>query len=127
MKTILLIEPDKLLAQTQQTYLERKDYKVVWRQTAESAVMALDEASVDVVVLELNLAVHNGVEFLYEMRSYSEWQSIPVILHTNVRKGQLAEDALARLNIADYLYKPSTTLAQLVQAIEKILQPALTT
>jgi len=49
---------------------------------AQAAVHAADERQPDVVVIELQLPAHNGVEFLHEFRSYPEWQWIPVVVNT---------------------------------------------
>lgn len=121
MACILLIEPDYALSELYRVHLESEGYEVLQRKTAESAVMALDEQSVQLVILELQLAVHNGVEFLYEIRSYPEWQGLPVLLHTNVRKNALPQDALQRLGITKYMYKPTSNLQDLSKAIKKIL------
>lgn len=117
MTTILLIEPDTTLGATYARALEQAGHKVVVRQTADSAIAAMDQNTIDLVVLELNIALHNGVEFLYEMRSYPEWENIGVILHTNVREKQINEAARKRLGIIAFLYKPKTTLVQLQEAV----------
>lgn len=122
MSSILLVEPDQTLASIYKKALEGLGHSVVCRRTAESAVMALDATPTDLVILELNMALHNGIEFLYEMRSYPEWQSIQVILHTNVRKTQLNSPVLDRLDVSDYLYKPTTKLTQLQESVEAVLQ-----
>lgn len=121
-KSILLIEPDNTLATTYKAAIEHAGYTVICKRTAATSVMALDEEPIDLVVLELNMALHNGLEFLYEIRSYVDLQHIKVILHTNVRKAQIDSPVLSQLKISQYLYKPTTSLQQLQDTIGAVLQ-----
>src|ERR1700733_7447717 len=84
MSQILLIEPDKSLAKTYHQALKQAGHKVVSVTSSQQAINSADKLAPDVVVLEIQLVGHSGIEFLYEFRSYPEWQSIPVIVHSNV-------------------------------------------
>jgi len=119
---ILLIEPDAKLAVLYAQALEAAGHKVARAMDAQNAVHAADAQKPDVVLLELQLTAHNGIEFLYEFRSYREWQQIPVILLTMVTPGslQITRDMLESFGIADILYKPATNLRQLVRAVEEL-------
>ncbi len=116
---VLLIEPDQVLGGAIKTGLERAGLEVWWRRRAQSALDALDEHVPDLIVLEVQLGVHNGIEFLYEIRSYEEWQQLPVIIHT--LNPQLKEPtfqaAIKQLGVEHVLYKPQTSMKQLIQAI----------
>jgi DNA-binding response OmpR family regulator len=119
---ILLIEPDKILADTYQSALIADGHEVVHTRSAQDAVHRADQTMPDVVVLELQLPRHNGVEFLYEFRSYSEWLNIPVVVHTFVPPHELAQAVILEkeLGVVRTLYKPDTTLAQLRAAIRQV-------
>jgi len=123
MARILLIEPDKLLAETFKGRLEKAGYAVHVAHSAQQAVDRADNNKPDVIILELQLSNHNGVEFLYELRSYPEWQHIPVIILSNVPPNEIGTDSktMQQLGIVNYLYKPRTTLAQLVAGIEVVI------
>lgn len=117
MAGILLLEPDALLARTYSRSLEAAGHTVHCQKDAQKALTILDENQIDIIILELQLAGHNGVEFLYELRSYPDWDDIPVMLHTMV---PVAHPGLGRtfwkeLGISEYQYKPQTSLQQLVQ------------
>ena len=117
---ILLIEPDKKLGATYKTALQHHGHTVHWAAHAQDAVHAADTERPDIIVLELQLAAHNGIEFLHEFRSYSEWLTIPVILLTMVPPTslQITQEIMNDFGIVRCLYKPATTLKQLVTAIE---------
>ncbi len=89
--------------------------------SAQQAILALDKISPDLIILELQLAGHNGVEFLYELRSYTDLQTVPVLVHTVIPKGSFADadTMLAALGVTDYLYKPMTSLRKFGEAVEK--------
>lgn len=117
---VLLIEPDKVLATTYIAALKQAGHKVVWQFSAQSALVAIDEHVPDVIILEVNLAKHNGVEFLFELRSYEDLQDIPVILLTTVPEHDLSltHATKKQLGIVTYLYKPHATLADIVKAVQ---------
>lgn len=119
---VLLIEPDAILAATYQRWLEQAGHTVAVAGTAQTAVHAADKDTPDVVVLELQLPRHNGVEFLYEFRSYNEWLHVPVIVHTFVPLGELNQTQILEreLGVRRILYKPQTSLQQLEAAIRSL-------
>lgn len=125
---VLLIESDRVLARTYAAYLRQNGCEVGLAADAQSAVHALDSFQPELIVLELQLVRHNGIEFLYELRSYADWQEIPVIAHTMLAPGNvnLSADVLAALGVVQYLYKPATSLERLGRVVREVLQPAAT-
>ena len=123
---VLLIEPDKVLAKTYMAYLKLQGFEVFYAAGAQGAVHIIDSKEPDVIVLEMQLARHNGIEFLYELRSYSDWQHIPVIAHTLIAPAgmSLSRELLRALGVVQYLYKPATSLMKLRRTITEVLQPA---
>lgn len=121
---ILLIEPDKILAKTYARALSIEGHNVTIEDAAQTAIHHLDKAAPDLIILELQLVKHSGIEFLYELRSYAEWQAIPVVLHTFVPADslRLAWENLQALGVSAYLYKPQTTLQQLLNLVRTMPQ-----
>jgi two-component system KDP operon response regulator KdpE len=124
MSLVLLIEPDKLLADTYASALTAVGHQVVVRAGAQAAVTAADEKTPDLVILELQLVNHSGLDFLYEFRSYPDWQQIPIIINTFVPLSEF-NDSLEilnkELNISKYLYKPKSNLRQLIRTLTSCL------
>lgn len=117
---ILLVEPDTILAGTYVAALEKAGHRVMHAKGSQEAVQAADETLPDLVILEPQLARHNGVELLYEFRSYTEWQHIPCLILTTMpvevlRRNTALPDVL---KVHAVLQKSQTTLADLVQAAE---------
>ena len=122
MANVLLIEPDAALARPYVQALQHVGYTVRHAANAQDAVLAADESKPDVVVLELQMAVHDGVEFLHEFRSYPEWQTIPVIVNSHIAPTNLEPVRVALetdLGVVALLYKPRTTLQQLISEVNR--------
>jgi DNA-binding response OmpR family regulator len=118
---ILLIEPDKKLGGTYKRALENAGHTVQWAAHAQDAVHLADKNRPELIILELQLTAHNGIEFLYEFRSYPEWQGISVLLLTMVtpQSLQITQEMMDSFGIVGALYKPATTLKQLVNVVQE--------
>lgn len=117
---ILLLEPDKILAEVYASALMNSGHNVSLGTDAQTAIHTIDEKLPDLIIMELLLARHNGVEFLYELRSYSEWTNIPVILLTAVQRNALSAALQDQLGVNAYLYKPRTDIQKLLRMVERI-------
>ncbi len=117
-KHVLLIEPDSVVADLVSKALSSQDVSVVTVHGAQTAIAAADKQLPDVVVMELVLPAHNGIEFLHEFRSYPEWASIPVVLFSSQR---IDESLLVPLPHVSYIYKPLSSLADLSRHLEGLL------
>ena len=119
---ILLVEPDVLLAQTYTGALEHAGHEVNVAGTAQTAIHAADDTTPDLVVLEMQLVSHSGIEFLYEFRSYDDWRDVPVLALSQVPPGEFMgtwELLQSELGVRKYLYKPRTTLAKLLKTVDE--------
>ena len=83
MAKILLLEPDSVLAGNIERYFANAKHTVSVHSDPQQAVTSADSRAPDLIIAELQLAGRSGVEFLYEFRSYPEWQNIPVIILTS--------------------------------------------
>jgi DNA-binding response OmpR family regulator len=122
---ILLLEADHMLASNFCGYLKNLGHEVIWELDPQAAIEVADKKQLDAIIVDLLLATRSGIEFLYEFRSYPEWQKLPVIIFSNIVAEEMNAclKAFEHLNIAAYHYKPTTTLAQLGKSLERALQP----
>jgi DNA-binding response OmpR family regulator len=125
MARILLLEADSLLAQNITKYLSKAGHEVQWFAEPQSAIHAADEQSPELVILDLLLASHSGAEFLYEFRSYPDWQNTPVIIFSSLSNEEIQEaaPALSQLKVSAYFHKPHASLLELSHAVNEALQP----
>lgn len=119
---ILLVEPDTVLAQIYQAALVGQGHRVRTAATAQAAIHAADQYQPELIILELQLVSHSGIEFLYELRSYSEWRDIPVLVLSHVPPTEFVDSwelLHSELGVHTYLYKPRTTLAKLLRTVQE--------
>ncbi len=121
---ILLIEPDKVLAEIYKSVLMKNHYKVVTVHDAQVGINAVDELVPDLIILELQLAKHSGIEFLYELRSYKEWHNIPVIILSMVDQSEFKNSnniLFNNLGILNYYYKLDVSMDNLLDIVSNSL------
>jgi DNA-binding response OmpR family regulator len=128
MSHIILIEPDVLLGKIYSKALQAHTGNTVKTVVgAQGAIMSADKKTPDLVIIELQLIEHSGIEFLYEFRSYPEWQDIPVIINTIVPFSEFRDNwhlVQSELNVKAYLYKPTTSIRALKSYANELLSVA---
>jgi DNA-binding response OmpR family regulator len=115
------VESDLKMSRIYADSLALRDHQVATATNAQDAILAADAVRPDVVVLELQLTAHSGIEFLYEFRSYVDWIDVPVIIVSSVPPAEFnASRKLLhdRLGVVAYHYKPQTSLQVLAHAVE---------
>ncbi len=123
MANLLLLEPDRVLANLYIRAFEHLGHSVRRTVSAQDAVFKVDELLPDAVIVELQLVAHSGIEFLYELRSYHEWQHIPVLIHSCVPPTEFASSMnllREKLGVVEYLYKPHTSLQKLLRSVAEV-------
>jgi len=126
MAEIVLLEPDTILADLYIKAFVHQGHSVRRSVSAQNAVFLVDEKLPDVVIVELQLVAHSGIEFLYELRSYSEWQEIPVLIHSCIPPTEFTNSVKLlrdKLGVQKYLYKPQTSLQTLLRSITEVVSP----
>jgi len=123
---ILVIEPNKILGQTYRDALIKQNYSVALVHSSQDAIGTCDKQTPDLIILELQLAMHNGVEFLYELRSYKDLQNVPVIIISNLPLTHKAISSVLwnEVKIVAYHYKPLTRLVDLINSVDKVFKSA---
>lgn len=121
---VLLVEPDAILSRVYSQALEASDFKVITANSAQKALDKIVDRKPDIVVLEPQLTSHSGIEFLYELRSYKDWQDIPVIILSLVPEYEFQTSRnmlFSKLKVAKYLEKNDKSILDLIKTINNIL------
>lgn len=124
MANILLIESDIVLANTYGQALRRAGHDVMWCITAHQGILGADDTTPDLVIVEPQLAEHGGIEFLYEFRSYPEWDDIPVVVFSRLPVDEVAltRASMDDLGIVAFWHKSRYSLARFVHDTEALLK-----
>ncbi|HUA13632.1 MAG TPA: response regulator [Candidatus Sulfotelmatobacter sp.] len=121
---ILIIEPDKVLSDIYLKTLKCEGYNARIARSAQSALDAADHIKPDLVILELQLVEHSGIEFLYEFRSYAEWSNVPILIYTSVPPTEFSDSwqiLKNEIKISKYLCKTDTDLKRLLGEIKGLI------
>lgn len=123
MAKILLLQSDDQLAGNYSAFLSRRGFDVITHKDPQAAVMDADAGRADLVILDLLLAGRSAAEFLYELRSYPDWQDVPVIVLGDLFLNQMETylETLNQLNVSLYLNRQTAGLDRLIQEIDKLL------
>ncbi len=120
MPRILVVEPDTALASIAAQYLTKHGHEVTTCPSAQAAISAADSAPPDMVILELAMTTDNGIAFLQEFRSYTDWLEIPIIIYSHIPRDDIELSAAdwRKRGVVSYLYKSTATLASLNDSIQ---------
>jgi DNA-binding response OmpR family regulator len=127
MAKVLILEPDRKLARIYAGVLRSRQHRVALAHTAQDAILEADADKPDLVLLELQLTAHSGIEFLYEFRSYTDWANVPVIILSNVPPAEFSGSyklLQGRLGVVAYHYKPQASLQTILHAVENAVAVA---
>lgn len=118
--SILIIEPSRDLAQVLAKTFKRKGFSPAIAHTAQEGVETADKTNPQLVIMELIMPVHNGLEFIHEFRSYAEWLNVPIIIYSQMAPSELgvSDKMLGEMGIIRHFYKPTTSLSELAEAAE---------
>jgi len=121
MTTVLLVEDDAWLAETETAVLEKAGYQVMPAPHAIAAIDMIDKKIPDVIILDVLLAGSTAFALLNEIKSYSDTGLIPIILCTNLAE-QFSVTKLKEYGVKRILDKTTMHPSDLPAAVKAILQ-----
>ena len=102
-KTILIVDDEPMNAKIIQHFMKDESiYKVISASGGEEALQIMEETSVQLVVLDVEMPGMDGFETLIKIR---ERYTVPVVLMTNDRDLSTIKKAI-ELGVVDYISKP---------------------
>jgi DNA-binding response OmpR family regulator len=114
--TILIVEDEEISRVSLTRILELEGYNVRATSTGAEALAALQNHSVDLMILDLNLPDISGMEILSKVVEMTP--SIRVIILTAHGSMESVIDAL-RKRVRDYLLKPATA-EQIIESVRRV-------
>ena len=83
MRRVLIVEDDPTWSMLIGRYVGQLSWEFEVVRSPQEALDVLDEAEVDVIVLDLLLAVETGMALLNEIQAYDDLSGIPILVLTN--------------------------------------------
>jgi DNA-binding NtrC family response regulator len=120
MSTILIVDDEKNLRRLLRDALEGEGHTILQAATGEEALERVQDASCDLVLLDMILPDLNGLQVLRRMKRLAA--DVPVIIMTGYSEVRGAVEAM-KAQAADYLCKPFD-LDELKLVVQRILESA---
>jgi len=111
MARILLVEDDPAIAQMYALRLQQ-DWEILVAGDGATAIDTALSAVPDLIVLDIQLPIKNGIEVLRELRAQPSTKAIPVVVLSNT-PGAMSMDVAHELGISAWAVKSATTPNQL--------------
>ena len=119
-KKILLVDDDADLQSAYQQRLTQEGYSVIAAVNGEEGLQQAHKHSPDLIVLDIQMPVMDGLTMLSRLRNEAWGKKVPVIILTNSDR---SEDVLESLKdqAQSYFIKTQTTLEVIVSAINDVM------
>jgi len=103
--TILVVDDSKFFVNQIAGFLEEDGYRSLKAEHGREALdLLLEDESIDLVLLDIEMPVMDGWEFTRQVRGMSKYDGLPIVAVTSVA-GEVAEQKGKELGINDYLIK----------------------
>jgi DNA-binding response OmpR family regulator len=119
-KIILLVEDDNFVGRAYNDGLTKAGYHVVLVTDGKEATDTLQHLTPDIILLDLVMPIKNGFEVLSEVRANDTYNSIPIIVLSNLGQESDIEKA-KKAGATDYLIKNKHSLKDVLQQINKYI------
>lgn len=119
---ILIVDDEPVNLELLEDLLDINDFKnVIPVNSAINAYRALEDNSVDLIIMDLLMPEVDGLEAIQVIRNNSEYDHIPIIVATAVLDLRIMESAF-EAGADDYVRKPIANDLELVLRIQKVLK-----
>ena len=119
-KTILVVDDDVMNLKVARFILQQADYSVITVASGMECLMTLKSEQVDLILLDVEMPIMNGLQTLERIREYREYEKIPVMFLTADASKDTVMNA-GKLEVAGYVKKPYVP-QELLERIEKIFE-----
>jgi len=122
-KKILIVDDEEINIQLIKDYLKDSDFEIA---TAKNGLTALNYiktyGDIDIILLDRMMPEMDGIEFMKELRTYSQYKYIPVIMQTALNSINNMSEGYS-VGALYYLPKPFKQRI-LLEMIDKLLFPS---
>lgn len=118
-RTILIIEDDAAQREALFVRLQREGFTVETARNGAHALTLLETCIPDLILLDLNMPVLSGKEFLEQVRK-KRTRTPPIIVLTNDERLSEVSEVLEH-EVTDYLVKADTSMERLVALVRERL------
>ena len=117
-KRVLIIDDDLFVSDLYSLELQRSGFMVTTANGGELGLSKIPLEKPDIILLDVAMPVMDGLTVLSKIRENSQFNSIKVMLLTNIRDEETIRDGLSK-GADGYLLKTSLTPQQVVEEVIK--------
>tara|TARA_R110000737_G_scaffold347768_1_gene380110 strand:+ start:15923 stop:16291 length:369 start_codon:yes stop_codon:yes gene_type:complete len=119
MKKILVAEDSSVIQNLTKKILTLQNFQITSVKNGEQVLQKLDEESFDLILMDINMPVMDGIECTKKVRNLSDEakKNIPIVAITGNARNYTMEEFLAN-GINDFIPKP-LNFDQLVEKVRK--------
>lgn len=121
-QTILVVDDELIFARSVKNHLLQKNlrYQIKTARNGREALNVLNKEQVDIVILDINMPVIDGIQFLTELHNKKIW--LPIIILTGVAMLRAEEEGkiFREFGIVEYMGKP-VDFEELHKKVEEVL------
>lgn len=119
MKTILVVDDDNMNLMMAKYILEENGYVVITASSGMQCVSTLQSRFIDLILLDVEMPIMNGIKTLEYIRKKTEFNKIPVMFLTADANEETVVMA-GKLNVAGYIKKPYMP-QDILERVEKVI------
>lgn len=117
---ILVAEDSAWMRMTLKWALEEWDYNVMLAEDGELAVESFKENPVDLILMDADMPVLNGIEACKQIRALANGRNVPIIMVTGLDSPKWVDSAY-RAGVTDFVSKPIVNWAVLRNRIHYLM------
>jgi len=120
---ILIVEDEEILRKVLQEKFEKEKFTVKTAVDGVSVMPLVKTFKPDLILLDIVLPKQDGLSVLQELKADTEFNTIPVIMTSNLGEDEKIKQAL-KFGAVDYLVKTQHPINEVVEKVKKYLVKA---
>ncbi|BCN25994.1 hybrid sensor histidine kinase/response regulator [Vibrio alfacsensis] len=106
-RTIMVVDDNESLRKFTSILLEKQGFEVIQKEDGQQALNALDNNEIDLILMDIEMPVMDGVETSRRIRSANKaYSTIPIIAHTG-DSSSITLDKIGSSGMSDFIVKPA--------------------
>jgi CheY-like chemotaxis protein len=119
-KKILIVEDNPSLIKTVLEKFEHTNHQIAYAMDGEEGIMRFDTEQPDLVLLDINMPKKNGIEVLEYIRNERKSDAHVIIFSNHKEPDNVT--AAEELGISEYILKADTSLGELVNIVNRLIE-----
>ena len=117
---VLIIEDDVYISEMYKIKFESENYKTVITNNGSEVIKIIKKEKPDIILLDIVMPVMDGFDVLKIIKSDKKFNSIPVVMLTNLSQKESIERVF-ELGAKGYIVKSHFTPSEVVKKVKDIL------